>query len=301
MKMLKIMEKRRSVREYKDKALSSQDLKAVMGYCDTYPKLSQKSDVEFKFLEDGEDIASKLDGVAGYSGVMITAPHYLLVLASESETVYKAAGYAGEYVILNATKHDIGTCWIDGVDQSDKIKELLGIESDKLVIGLIALGYAQYEPRLAHIYDTNMEGSVSPLTDLGYPNIDPKYSKEPVSNRLSIDEISYLKKWGATVDASELRKRGYDQVFYYMRMAPSWGNRQPWRFVLDGLKIVLVMERDDRVDDRAEEVEAGIAMLYFEVAMHDIGLPGHWNTDDLTDAEKYEIPENHFIGGYYTF
>ncbi len=50
MKMLKIMEKRRSVREYKDKALSSQDLKAVMGYCDTYPKLSQKSDVEFKFF-----------------------------------------------------------------------------------------------------------------------------------------------------------------------------------------------------------------------------------------------------------
>jgi hypothetical protein len=42
-------------------------------------------------------------------------------------------------------------------------------------------------------------------------------------------------------------------------------------------------------------------MLYFEVAMHDIGLPGHWNTDDLSDADKYQIPENCFIGGYYTF
>ncbi|GKT31028.1 nitroreductase family protein, partial [Aduncisulcus paluster] len=68
-----------------------------------------------------------------------------------------------------------------------------------------------------------------------------------------------------------------------------------------GTKIVLVIERDDRVDDRAEEVEAGIAMIYFEVAMHDIGLPGHWKTDDLSDADKYQIPENHFIGGYYTF
>jgi len=295
------MEKRRSVREYKEKALSSQDLKQVMSYCDTYPKLSQKTDVSFKLLEDGDDVASKLDGVAGYSGVMIKAPHYLLVMASASENAYKAAGYAGEFIILNVTKHDIGTCWIDGVDQSDKIKELLEIESDQMVIGLIALGHAKYEPRLAHIYDTNMDGSVSPLTDLGYPNIDSEYSKEPVSNRLSIDEISYLKKWGAAVDASELHKRGYDQVFYYMRMAPSWGNRQPWRFILDGTKIVLVMERDDRVDDRAEEVEAGIAMIYFEVAMHDNGLPGHWNSDDIADAGKYEIPENHFIGGYYTF
>ena len=301
MKMLKVMEKRRSVREYKEKALSSQDLQQVKNYCDTYPKLSQKTDVSFMFLEDGEDVASKLDGVAGYSGVMIKAPHYLLVMASESENAYKAAGYAGEYIILNVTKHEIGTCWIDGVDQSDKIKELLGVESDQLVVGLIALGYAKYEPRLANIYDTNMDGSVSPLTDLGYPNIDPEYSKEPVSNRLSIDEISYLKKWGAAVDAGELQKRGYDQVFYYMRMAPSWGNRQPWRFILDGTKIVLVMERDDRVDDRAEEVESGIAMIYFEVAMHDNGLPGHWNSDDLADADKYNIPENHFIGGYYTF
>lgn len=301
MKMLKVIEKRRSVREYKDKALSSKDLQAVMSYCDTYPKLSEKTDVAFKFLEDGSDVASKLDGVAGYSGVMIKAPHYLLVTASASETAYEAAGYAGEYVILNATKHNVGTCWIDGVGQSDKIKELLNISSDQLVIGLIALGYAQYEPRLAKIYDTNMEGSVSPLTDLGYPNIDPEYSKEPVSNRLSIEDISYLKKWGVAVNSEELQKRGYDQVFYYMRMAPSWGNRQPWRFVLDGTKIVLIMERDDRVDDRAEEVEAGIAMLYFEVAMHDIGLPGSWKTDDLADASKYEVPENHFIGGYYTF
>lgn len=300
MKMLKVMEKRRSVREYKDKALSSQDLQQVMDYCETYPKLSQKTELEFNFLENGEDVASKLEGTAGYSGVMITAPHYLLVMASDSDTIYQSAGYAGEWIILNVTKHDIGTCWIDGVDQSDKIKELLGVKSDKKVIGLIALGYAKYEPRLAHIYDTNLDGSVSPLTDLGYPNIDPKYSKEPVSNRLSIDEIAYLKKWGEEVDADELRRRGYDQVFYYMRMAPSWGNRQPWRFILDGTKIVLVMERDDRVDDRAEEVESGIAMIYFEVAMHDIGLPGHWNTDDIA-TEKYDIPENYFVGGYYTF
>jgi len=301
MKMLKVMEKRRSVREYKDKTLSSKDQKHVITYLDDYPKLSQKTDVEFKYLEDGKDIASKLEGIAGYSGVMITAPHYLLVMASESDTAYKAAGYAGEWIILNVTKHEIGTCWLDGVDQSDKIKSLLKIESDKVVVGLIALGYAHAEPRLSHIYDTNMGGSVSPLTDLGYPNIDPEYSKEPVSNRMSIDKISYLKTWGAAVDAEELQKRGYDQVFYYMRMAPSWGNRQPWRFILDGTKIVLVMERDERVDDRAEEAEAGIAMIYFEVAMHDIGLPGHWNTDDLSGADKYNIPEDHFIAGYYTF
>jgi hypothetical protein len=61
------------------------------------------------------------------------------------------------------------------------------------------------------------------------------------------------------------------------------------------------MERDERVSDYSEEVEAGIAMLYFEVAMHDVGLPGSWKTDSLEDTDKYDIPENHFVGGYYTF
>ncbi len=301
MKMLKVMEKRRSVREYKDKAITSQDLQAVMGFCDTYPKLSESAEVEFVLLEDGAEIAEKLEGAAGYSGVMIKAPHYLLVLASGSEAAYKSAGYAGEYVILNVTKHDIGTCWIDGTQKSDEIKSRLSFESDKAVVGLIAFGYAKHEPRLSNIYDTDPEGSASALTDMGYPNINPSYSKEPVSNRMSIDEISYLKKWGVAVDSDELQKRGYDQVFYYMRMAPSWGNRQPWRFILDGTKIVLVMERDERVGNHSEEVEAGIAMLYFEVAMHDIGLPGSWNADDFNGSDKYDLPEGHFIGGYYTF
>lgn len=301
MKMLKVMEKRRSVREYKDKALSTQDLNQVIEFSKSCPKLSEKAEVEFKLLKDGSDVVAKLEGTAGYSGVMIEAPHYLLVMASGAETAYEAAGYAGEWLILNVTKLNVGTCWIDGVAQSERIKELLGVESDMNVIGLIAFGYAKYEPRLSKIYDTDPTGSASPLTDLGYPNIDPEYSKSPVSNRMSIDEISYLKKWGKSVDTEELQKRGYDQVFYYMRMAPSWGNRQPWRFILDGTKIVLVMERDERVDSRAEEVEAGIAMIYLEVAMHDIGLPGHWITDDLGDSSKYEIPDNCFISGYYTF
>jgi nitroreductase len=301
MKMLKVIERRRSVREYKEKAVSSQDMQAVMGFCDTYPKLSDKAEVEFMLLENGGDVAKKLEGVAGYSGVMIKAPHYLLVLASVNEAAYKSAGYAGEFVILNVTKHDIGTCWIDGTKKSDEIKSRLALESNKVVVGLIAFGYAKHEPRLSRIYDTDPDGSASPLTDMGYPNIDSSYSKEPVSNRLSIEEISYLKKWGANVSSDELQKRGYDQVFYYMRMAPSWGNRQPWRFILDGSKIVLVMERDERVSDYSEEVEAGIAMLYFEVAMHDVGLPGSWKTDSLEDTDKYDIPENHFVGGYYTF
>ena len=94
---------------------------------------------------------------------------------------------------------------------------------------------------------------------------------------------------------------GIDEVLYYMRLAPSWGNRQPWKFILDGEKIVLVIEKADKVSSHKEHIEAGIAMIYFEVAMHGQGLNGKWTIKCEECENSYDLPEEYFIAGYFGY
>jgi len=304
MKMLKVIEKRRSVREYKDKHIAESVIKGFEELLENKPNLHMDEDVKFLFLEDGKSIYKALDGCAGYNGVMIKSPHYMAVLADKTTDYLKVSGYLAEWLILHMTKEDVGTCWLETADKSDEVKGLIGIESKKELICLIAMGYPKSDHRLSHIYDTSKSGSVSPLTELGYPNIDPQYSKEPVSNRKSVEDIVFMKKWDQKASVKQLSDYGLAEVFYYMRMAPSWGNRQPWKFIVSGERIVLAVDRDNPYTDDVKdpiiaEIEAGIAMLYFEVAMHDEGLPGHWHFE--CDASEFEIPETYFIAGIYTY
>lgn len=302
MRMLKVIEERKSVREYKEKKIQADVINELNEVLETRPKMGDA--VEFKFMENGEMVYGMLDGFAGYNGVMIKSPHYMAILSEKNSNYLKISGYLAEWYSLNMARKDIGTCWIELANKSDKAKELLGIKSDKELIGILAMGYPKADHHVSRIYDTSKGGSISPLTDLGYPNIDPSYSKGAVSSRKPVDEIVFMNKWGEQTTIAKLEQFGLAEAFYYMRMAPSWGNRQPWKFIISGEKIVLAIETDnpytENTDDRyVSEIEAGIAMLYFEVAMHDGGMPGHWNFN--CDAEEMDVPKEYFVAGCYTY
>jgi nitroreductase len=295
MKMLKLVEKRRSVREYKGRALNISDRNFLDEVIKDVPELAKDASLEIVFVEDGARAQELLEGTAGYYGHMIEAPHYYALFTNPDKRCYKITGYVGEWLILKATQQEIGTCWIE-VKDSEKAKDLLGFESPKRLVALIAVGYAKRETRLSNIYEAK-RGSLSTLTDLGYPNINPNFTKEPVSNRKSITEFVYLKEWGNVPTLEELEQRGLHEVFFYMRLAPSYSNRQPWYFIIKGNEILLALAEDEAVAPAMVRIEAGIAMLYFEVAMHDSGVSGHWIIEDFEDG----VPEGYQIMGKYTY
>jgi hypothetical protein len=122
----------------------------------------------------------------------------------------------------------------------------------------------------------------------------------PVSGRLSIEDIVYMKTWGKNATIEELETLGYASAFFYMRLAPSSVNRQPWRFLIDRDQFVLAVSKEDGYDDdRIALLEAGIAMLYFEVVMHDEGYPGSWYFESVEN--KYNMPDNFLLAGTYKF
>lgn len=296
MKINKIIKDRRSVREYKSKKVDKHLIEDLLVVLENKRRLDDDIKVDIKFIENGEEVFEKLDGLVGYFGKVIKAPHYIYIDSETKNGYLENAGYIGENLVLKATDLGIGTCWMEIDENESLVKEILDIKEDRESIGLLAIGYAKKETKVAGLFNAKGK-SISPLTEFGYPNIEIKYSDEPVSNRISIEDIAYLKEWGQKATIKQLEDRGMAEVFYYMRLAPSWGNRQPWKFIIDGEKIVLAVRKDEKGSNKIARIEAGIAMLYFELMSHELGIPGGWRLEEL--EKQYNIPEDFFVTGYY--
>lgn len=299
MKMLKVIEKRRSVREYKDRVLDAKDRALVKDYINSVPQIADGTTVTLRGVIDANSCYQQLNGHAGYHGVMIKAPHYVIVTASKTENALKAGGYAGEWFVLKLTRHDIATCWISANHSEARIAQYLGLSDNEEVVGIIGYGYAEGDARVSNIY-TNPQSGIGETPAVSYPKMTSSYSDAPVSGRLSVEDIVHIREWGNMATIERLEELGYEDVFYYMRLAPSSINRQPWRFLINRGEFVLCVSRDDGYDDdRLALLEAGIAMLYFEVAMHDSGYPGHWNFSSVENT--FKVPEHYLLAGTYRF
>ncbi len=298
MKTLKLAEKRHSVREYKHKKLSNDALQHLSDLLLKKPEISKTSSLEFRFIENGFDLAPQLETVSGYFGKMIVAPHYYVLFSHQDDFSLNMAGYVGEWFILNALKEDIGSCWLE-VRDSNQLKQILSIDTPKKAVALIAVGYAKKEFQGGEIYAASQNNSLSSLTDLGYPNINSNHTKGPVSYRKSITELAYLYDWGNTPLIKELEIRGLHEALFYMRLAPSYGNRQPWHFVIFNDHIDLVIDQSDDLSPYIQGIDAGIAMFYFEVGLHDSGIKGSWHIDTL--EPQYTLPDAYKLVGQYKF
>lgn len=288
MNALKLAEKRHSSREYKYKKLTDEDRRYVNDLLISMPKI-KATNVDFSFVEDGWELAPQLEGIAGYFGHMITAPHYFALLCEEGETCHKWVGYLGEWFILNALKRSIGSCWIE-VKDVPAVKQLLQIESPKTIAALIAFGYPKKEFQSSSLYSPSHPNSLSSLTDLGYPNIDGLSNEGPISSRKAITEFVDHQNYGVSATLKDLEQLGLHRAFFYMRLAPSYHNRQPWHFVIHGHDIDLIIETSEEVPPVIQGIDAGIAMLYFQVGLYDAGFSGDWHTDKL--SLDYELPTN---------
>lgn len=298
MKSFKLAEKRRSVREYKNKKLSETDRQYLDHLLIEKPSIAHSSNLEFHFVEDGHHMAPLLEGLAGYFGIVIEAPHYYAVLCDQDSHCCKLAGYIGEWFILNALKEDIGTCWLEVIN-STEVKSILNIDSPKEVIALIAIGYGKKETQMSTIYASTGSGSLSSLTDMGYPNISPNNQQGPISYRKPITEIVFLNEWGNKPEIEELERMGVHEALFYMRLAPSYGNRQPWIFLMKNNHIDLIVEKTTLISEAVQCLDAGIAMFYFEVGLHNAGIKGNWNLSNI--EADYDLPQGHMVVGRYEY
>src|SRR6056297_2763451 len=125
----KLVEERKSVRDYKKNTVPESVIDEILQFSEEADKLIPGIETEF-LVKDKSHVYMQLQEVAGYQGIMIEAPHYLIMLSENKEHYIENAGYFGEKISLKALDLDVNTCWIT-FPNSDKIKKRLFLGTDK--------------------------------------------------------------------------------------------------------------------------------------------------------------------------
>ena len=60
------------------------------------------------------------------------------------------------------------------------------------------------------------------------------------------------------------------------RLAPSAVNRQPWRFRIGEKAVTIELDSQEKNENRAKNIDCGIAMLHLEVGALKAGVSGVW-------------------------
>ncbi|MGL5440599.1 MAG: nitroreductase family protein [Filifactoraceae bacterium] len=252
-----IFENLKTVRDFKKTKIKPEIIESLKEYGD---KLALPKEGNFKVVSfDGETGYAALNGKIGYFGKLIEAPLYIAVVGDENNTLLDS-GYFTEAIRLKIQDMNLGSCWIS-VEDSSPVEEFIGFGK---VFTVIAVG---------EIYNGIFKKDI--------------YRK---SDRNAVSDIVYNEKWGNEITWEDLNSKGLDEVFYFARLAPSWGNQQPWKFIIENSKIYLLVKKDS---DKSFELESGIISFFLEKAFIAVGITV---IADYGICDKnLEQPSNYYI------
>lgn len=251
---------RESVREFRDKAANPDTLDKIKEIIKDLVVDEGMEHIGIKLYENGKIISTKLEGKAGYGGVMIDSPHYIAIdLKDREEKTLIETGYYTEELVTKLINLDFGTCWVNVGDVTEDLKKEIFGEDTVGVEYLLAFG---------------REKRRNP------------FNKRPFSVKKGVEEIVYDTAIDNFFTMEDLESKGLMDIFYYIRFAPSTKNLQPWRFLIKDNKIVLLLIYNEWYDSIL--IDAGIVMYYFEKLAYYDGLNSKW---ELVKPEETKIDE----------
>jgi nitroreductase len=272
--------RRSSVRKYEKRALEKEKLDQVLNFA-------------HEGLVDGYVTFIPVNGdkmrqcLEGSFGKFFNAPKYFIMAARENPHFLLETGYRGERAILAATSLGLGTCWIGGLITEDKLRASFAIDATLRVIAVSPIGYAS-----AGVVDGALGGLVRRAAG--------SHQRKPMG------EIVFAEKYGDPLDSFSGDYSRWENVFQAVRVAPSWANYQPWRFVVcdNSVYAVLAPPRDKQGMKGAQIrdgmdytlLDLGIAIAHFDIARNVEGIPGNWELfgDDKPEIKaRLRIPGDH--------
>jgi len=284
MKYKEIISEIKSVRLYKREEVDSKLLGELKQYFEKGKRLFDNIEAEL-IRKDRDEVFKQLENSAGYNNRMIEAPHYLILLSEEREHYLENAGYRVQDLMLKAWSLGVASCWISFED-GEEIKKKLGIESDKKLAALVAIGYEDAHNKV--LYENASEYNPS--------KAEVQIVEDNTTERLGIRDLVFSKEWGEKADPDELVNYGLLEGFFYGILAPSYKNRQPWRFIVDNGTIVLALKKDIYVTEYEEKIDTAVIMLYFDAIIGSTLYDVSWK---FGKPEKdYGVPDDYKTAAY---
>ncbi len=287
MKYMELIEKRCSIREFRSRELNEGQIQEIKGYFDNSGRLDPDIGVEL-VISAGDEYKKRLEGSAGYRGNAFGAPAYLTILSEKKDKYLLNAGYIAEELILKLTDMGLSSCWLT-TNGSDNVKRALHLEeSTKEAVVVIACGYGKKESALTRL-------------DIHTPsNIKVKTRKGHIAPKIAQEDLVYYKAWGEPMDWNIIDPT-LDRAFYAASLAPSFLNKQPYRYVYtDDLVILYRMKEDSETTREDLYLDAGATMANFDLVYTAHRSPDkRWVCREIPEAVQTNAPEDYRYVAYF--
>lgn len=159
------IQNRRSIRKYKSKDVSDDDIKKILEAARVAPSGNNAQPWNFIVVKDPKT-KEKLSEISHRQKWMMQAPVFIVAVADvrtkikdqpdlsidedspqvEVKKIIRDTTIATEHIVLQAQELGLGTCWIAWFIQKD-VRPILNIPPDKYVLAIITIGYADEDPK----------------------------------------------------------------------------------------------------------------------------------------------------------
>lgn len=231
---IEAIEKRHSRRAYKPKHLSQEIKDVIKQMVDV---VNKSADLDFLFIDDATPFFKIFSGK--FSMIVIAGP--------DSQKAREDCGYYGEGIVLQCVYHGLGTCWVSGTYNENKVYEAINLATEKRIYAVITIGYAKDSYSL-------VEKSM--------------YKATHKKNKSYQDMIEVC---------DEKLPEAYSYGLSLVEKGPSAVNRRPVKFRYENG--VFSGHVDEPYSDKS--VDFGIAKLHFVIGAKAKGVNGKWNFENV--------------------
>ncbi len=243
---IKAIEKRRSRRSYKSKPLDANTMSVIREMVDT---VNEKAGLDLMFIEDATPAFKIFTGK--FSMIAVCGPN--------TQKAREDCGYYGESIVLQCVYHGLGTCWVSGTYNENKVYEMTKLPRDKRLYAVITIGYPKES---LSILEKTMYNATHKKNKPYQKMIEFCDEKLP-------DEYAYAMK--------------------LVEMGPSAVNRRPVLFRYENGVVSAHVE--EPYSDKS--IDFGIAKLHFVIGCRAKGVNGHWSFENdfvVDTGERIKFP-----------
>jgi len=252
------IKKRISCRAYKLNHLTDSDQQKLKDFLSKNVETPFGNSVRFELVDLGEKEHDEIKTLDTY-GFTKGAKTFIVGAVSKGNFAMEDFGYCMEKNILVATYLGLGTCWLGGTFNRSASASRINKRENEVVPAITPVGYPRDKKS---IMDSIIRFFVKSSSRKGWEEL---FFDGDISSCLT------------RTAAGE-----YELPLDCVRIGPSASNKQPWRIIKEKDKEVchFYLSRTPGYEEKypvgLQDIDMGIAMCHFEVAIRELNQKGHW-------------------------
>lgn len=250
--------KRYSVRNYLDKEIEEEKIKAIEAFIASLDNpFGKKVNFHFLFRNDMNE-----EQRLGTYGVIKGAKNFIGTTIKLEPRTLEALGYEFETLVLYLAHLGLGTCWLGGTFDRKGFANAMNVNEGELLPIITPYGYAAEKK---HIKEIAMRKMIK------------------ADKRKDWKELFYKKDFSSPLTKDEAGELAFPLEM--LRLGPSASNKQPWRIIVDGRTLHFYEHREPGYSKAfpydIQRVDMGIAAAHFDYSVKEKGIKGYFELDSV--------------------